>query len=115
MNDDERTIEVETQADGVVQVSLAYPKARDVKKGFSMYLELLKLESEADAEDAKAALLLNDYLEHVDEMAARAIGKDVDWLDELSDEDKNRITGWYDERVKKRADFMRSSGSAPTS
>lgn len=115
MTDESRHKTVTHPTEGAVTLELRYPNASHVKAGFKLYLELLKLEGSDEETNTQSASVLSDYLELLDEMTAKAIGKSVDWIDALNDEDKNQLTTWYDERVKKRADFMRSSGSAPTS
>ena len=94
---------------GEKEVELNNPKGKHTKKGFKL---LTSIQGEDGNEDLGK---LNEYTDYIDEVAAEMTGMTIDKLDELEDEEKNKIVGFYHEKVKEKLDFLKSSLSPENS
>jgi len=80
------------------------PKARDTKKG----LKLLMKAQSADS-DKEIVVKMDEYLDFLDETAAKYTGMTIDELDDLDTNDKDKILLVYQEGVSSKIDFLMSS------
>lgn len=101
-------IVVKHPEEGETKLQLRLPRAGDVKKGFQL---LVDIEQQSNNDEGTETTALIDYLDFLDEMSARGVGKTTEWLEALPDDDQNQITKWYHDRVQRRADFMKPSDS----
>lgn len=99
------THEVQVNKDGkLTKVVCKPPKGRDTKRGLKL---LMKAQNSDD--DNAAVNSMDEYLDFLDEVAARYTGMSVEELDDLESEDKDKILLYYQERVSSRVDFLVSS------
>ena len=94
---------------GEKEVELRNPKGRHTKNGFKLLTNVIK---EDGTEDIGA---LNKYLDYLDEVAAEMSGLSVEELDDLEDEEKEKIVGFYNKKVRGKVDFLIASLSVPGS
>lgn len=95
----EKMVEKIELSDGQ-KIELANPKGRHTKKGLKLLAKISSDENELEA--------MNQYLDYIDEVSSELTGLSVDDLDELDDDDKNKITKYYQEKIAGKFDFFNS-------
>jgi len=94
---------------GEEEIELANPKGKHTKKGFKL---LMASRNKDDTENISA---VDKYTDYLDEVACWGSGKDQDWLDELDDEEKQKIVSFYHDKVMAKFDFLKSSSKQQSS
>ncbi len=85
-----------------VEIDAKNPKGRDVKKGFKLFTSISK-----DGEENLDKL--NDYMDFLDELTAQYCGMNVEKLDDLDTDEKQKLVAFYQEKIQGKMDFLRSS------
>ena len=52
---------------------------------------------------------LNEYNDYMDLVTSECTGKSIEELDELDDEEKNKLVSYYMNKIKGKVDFLKSS------
>ena len=85
-----------------VEIDCKNPLGKHTKKGFKLFTALLE-----DKKDN--AKLINEYTDFLDEMTAELTGIKVIELDELESDEKNKLVGFYQNKIVNKVDFIKSS------
>ena len=94
---------------GEKEITLKNLKGRHTKKGIKL---LIKAQTGNEEADMSA---LDKYLDYLDEISAEMSGMSVEELDDLDNDEKNKIVGYYQNKIESRIDFLKSSLKQPDS
>ncbi len=94
-------VKIKTDA-GEKTIKMPPLKGGETKEGFKLYTSIAK----QDQEDLSA---LNTYLDWLDKLTSEKIGMSIKELDNLYDDEKNKLTGYYQEKITGKIAFLRSS------
>ena len=89
------------------EIELKNPKGKHMKKGLKLLFKIDSAESEVIA--------LDEYMDYVDEISSELTGLSIEQLDELEEQDKEQITGYYNGKIRGKIDFLMSSLRQPSS
>lgn len=97
-------VEIKIKTDqGEQTIECKCPKARQVNKGFNLYMGLSK------AKDEKRLDAVNDYFAFMDKLAVELTGMKAEELDELEIDEKNKIIEYLQSKVKGKIAFLKPS------
>jgi hypothetical protein len=80
------------------------PKGRDTKKGFKMLMR-----AQGSEDEKEAVIMMEEYLDFLDEITAKYSGLTIDELDDLESQEKDKLSLYYQECIGAKIDFLASS------
>jgi len=81
------------------KINCKNPKGRHTKKG-------LKLLIQTETEGLKS---LDKYFDYLDQVTSECTGLSIEQLDDLESDDKEKLIGFYNGKVRDKIDFFKSS------
>ncbi len=96
-------MEIKIQTDkGEKEITCNSPKGKHTKEGFRLFTALM-------GDEKGNPKLLNEYTEFLDKLTSELTGMKIEELDNLDSDEKNKLVSFYQNKIVKKVDFIKSS------